>query len=586
MKERPRLRSAKEKRAERERLGFLRQPAVRWLDPGILAREAVQVAVSYAFGKFADKRELQLEPQPVFDFSEEGELDRREELWLDFLSDTGDGWEATQTMAWLLAQPELPGPDGRALPRGDLLLLGGDQVYPSASPEAYEDRFVGPFGAASPRPESRRLLFAIPGNHDWYDGLASFLRVFCRPEAIGRKAIGGWDTRQTRSYWALALGRRWWLWALDIQLDTYIDNPQLEYFRAAGDRLRPGDQVILITAKPSWVKVEPDRPEPQSWRYLTYFEREMIGERGARLVLTLTGDLHHYSRYEPEAGQGPVRVTAGGGGAYLSPTHVLRDPLALRPAPDEEPVAYRRHRVYPSEGRSRRLRWGILKLPLMTPAFAVVIGVVYALIAATFLGSLNASGAGIVAAGTADGVSSFLDGAVGAGPVLAAILLAALLAAYADFRTWAAKLPVGIGHAGLHVMLCAGALYAILLAFSPGVEGWVVWLVGLAACIAVGFLLGTFIFAAVILTIHLLRGPKAPKHTNEVFAGQAIADYKNFLRLHLDRDGRLTVYPLGVERVSREWTLREDREWVYFEPRGEPPRVTPIDGPLTFPPPD
>ena len=46
-------------------------------------------------------------------------------------------------MAWLLAQPNVNG-----LPRGELLVLGGDQVYPSASVEAYEDHFLGPFSAA------------------------------------------------------------------------------------------------------------------------------------------------------------------------------------------------------------------------------------------------------------------------------------------------------------------------------------------------------------------------------------------------------------------------------------------------------
>ena len=35
---------------------------------------------------------------------------------------------------------------------------------------------------------------------------------------------------------------------IDIQLDTYIDNPQMEYFNAQAQRLRPGDAVILCCA--------------------------------------------------------------------------------------------------------------------------------------------------------------------------------------------------------------------------------------------------------------------------------------------------------------------------------------------------
>jgi len=48
-----------------------------------------------------------------------------------------------------------------------------------------------------------------------------------------------------------------------------------------------------------------------------------------------------------------------------------------------------------------------------------------------------------------------------------------------------------------------------------------------------------------------------------VFSAQGIADYKNFLRLHIDRTGRLTVYPLGVRRVCRR------QDWR-FNPTGLP----------------
>jgi len=201
-------RSPAEKRDEREELGFLRQPAVRWLSPGLLARSGVEVLVSGTFGKFADKREIQREPQLGMDYSAAAG-----DVWVDYLSDTGDGWEATYTMAWLLAQESLDF-DGQALPRGRILLLGGDQVYPTAEPVAYEDRFIGPFAAAWPKSGAvdKPELYAIPGNHDWYDGLASFLRVFCARE--GR--IGEWRTRQRRSYFALKLPNDWWIWALGL----------------------------------------------------------------------------------------------------------------------------------------------------------------------------------------------------------------------------------------------------------------------------------------------------------------------------------------------------------------------------------
>jgi hypothetical protein len=52
--------------------------------------------------------------------------------------------------------------------------------------------------------EHERKLFALPGNHDWYDGLGAFDNLFCQNrdpllERNGRR-IGGWRCVQHRSY--------------------------------------------------------------------------------------------------------------------------------------------------------------------------------------------------------------------------------------------------------------------------------------------------------------------------------------------------------------------------------------------------
>src|SRR5207244_3464111 len=103
-------------------------------------------------------------------------------------------------IASLLAQPNVKiGND--ELPRGKLLVMGGDEVYPTASASDYAKRTSTPYWAAFPklRPgEKHPLLYAIPGNHDWYDGLTAFLAFFCR---IDRPVhFGGYETRQRRSY--------------------------------------------------------------------------------------------------------------------------------------------------------------------------------------------------------------------------------------------------------------------------------------------------------------------------------------------------------------------------------------------------
>ncbi len=134
----------------------------------------------------------------------------------------GDGWNSTYAVAYWITRPVLElEAEGRthATRRGDVLLFGGDQVYPTASRAEYELRLVSPFEAALNRlPDPKPSLFAIPGNHDWYDSLVSFTRLF-----ISKKFFAAWETPQRRSYFALKLPHDWWLVGTDVQLGSDID---------------------------------------------------------------------------------------------------------------------------------------------------------------------------------------------------------------------------------------------------------------------------------------------------------------------------------------------------------------------------
>jgi len=57
-------------------------------------------------------------------------------------------------------------------------------------------------------------------------------------------------------------------------------------------------------------------------------------------------------------------------------------------------------------------------------------------------------------------------------------------------------------------------------------------------------------------------------HSNEVFLCQSLPDYKNFLRLHIDKEGQLTIYPVGVEQVCSDWKLNKAAKdgAAWFEP--------------------
>ena len=54
-------------------------------------------------------------------------------------------------------------------------------------------------------------------------------------------------------------------------------------------------------------------------------------------------------------------------------------------------------------------------------------------------------------------------------------------------------------------------------------------------------------------------------HPNEAFSSLAIPDWKNFIRLHIDKEGHLRLYPVGLRRVPRSWKPGEtarDSAWV------------------------
>ena len=79
---------------------------VRWLSPITLARAGLEIGVSWVFGTFADKREIQAGlPAPRASYADDAEPDGS--FWIDFVSDAGDGFDAAYTVAWLLAQPGL-----------------------------------------------------------------------------------------------------------------------------------------------------------------------------------------------------------------------------------------------------------------------------------------------------------------------------------------------------------------------------------------------------------------------------------------------------------------------------------------------
>ena len=572
-----------------DELRFRQRRSVRWLDPRQLLTTGWQAVVSGIFGSYADKREVEA-------VLGEASLDDRtaaRELWIDFAADLGDGFKATYSVARLLAAPalDLTDPRGRRREtrRGGILVLGGDQVYPTAKETEYEDRFAGPYRAALPwSAKPNPTLLAIPGNHDWYDGLTSFLRVFCQ-----RKWIGGWRTEQRRSYFAVRLAHGWWLWGIDIQLNSYIDTPQLAFFtETVARKVAPGDSIILCTATPAWVKAAAGSTsrrdvEPAAVRNLRYFERTVVEPTGARVALYLSGDLHHYARYEQEtpAGGGPARqrITAGGGGAFLHGTHHLPTELAVEEG--GAPARCTRRTVYPSAGISRRLAWTrIWALGPLNHGFTVFTAVIYAGLAWLIASGRTTPGGELASAAAGIGWDELVPGFTRSPVAVVTLLLLGrgLVGFAAAGHPGPGRWARGILHTLLHLAAVgAVAVVSSALVGAWGLDGWRASGAYLAGALFLGAVAGPLAMA-----LYLWACGLAGVHLNEAFGAMRVIDHKCFLRLHLAADGSLTVYPVGVDRVARRFRVTPDApaDAPWLEPTVPvPPHL--IEEPVVLPPP-
>ncbi|KAL5993029.1 hypothetical protein ACLOJK_013949 [Asimina triloba] len=343
------------------------------------------VSVTLFVGRF-DMRMMQAAMTKVQDETKKGDLlyehfSGREDLWFDFMADTGDGGNSSYAVARLLAQPSIllkNGDSMRALPRGDILLIGGDLAYPNPSTFTYEKRLFCPFeyalqpppwykpehiavkkpempfGVSELKQYDGPQCFVIPGNHDWFDGLHTFMRYICH-----KSWLGGWFLPQKKSYFALQLPKGWWIFGLDQALHGDIDVYQFKFFAEITNnkcsitqavnshvmdadyqsmenvfiviivlqtivRVRENDSVIVMTHEPSWL--------------LDWYWNDTTGKNVTHLIcdylkgrckLRMAGDLHHYMRHSFVPSDKPVYVqhllVNGCGGAFLHPTHVFRN---------------------------------------------------------------------------------------------------------------------------------------------------------------------------------------------------------------------------------------------------------------------
>jgi hypothetical protein len=323
----------------------------------------------------------------------------KDAYWIDYVSDTGDAQRLVYQLAYLLQQDVLRVESKDAtkeLPRGVVLIIGGDTAYPVADEPLLNERVRAPFQWARERLEREKarrlmkeqdrleeegrlenekdrltersepvLLFGIPANHDYYDMLNGFARQFrapCTNEEQGAAKDGrlpllnlrGYKRMQQASYFALQLPFGWHLWGIDAQdgLDRKdgLDIRQVEYFRSIEPQPK---KLIVASAQPVIVQrapIEEKHPIDIAYGQL----RLPRVYRGAnepfeadQARIDLSGDVHVYERYygaaccgvkpsDPEPGAETQRnyaaVVSGLGGVFHHPGQVRFGDVAAQAA--------------------------------------------------------------------------------------------------------------------------------------------------------------------------------------------------------------------------------------------------------------
>jgi hypothetical protein len=534
-----------------------RPDMVGWYDPAQLLRTGFQTVLTEMFATRADFRLFLAlgEPQEPRSFAD------REAFWLDYVADTGDGWRPTTAVLHSLARPSIE-VGGEVLPRGDLLLMGGDQVYPAGSVAEYEARLIAPLRGVSPPepPSPRPLLLAIPGNHDWYDGLVGFVNTFAQ-----KGELGMWSTFQTRSYHCLRLPHRHWLVAVDVQLQCDLDVPQRRWFEAALKDLREGDHVIIALAEPTWVwRQQYGKEHGPQLRSLLHYITE---EKRARVVLWLAGDLHHYRRME-RTDEGPERgaqyVTAGGGGAFLHPTHTPSLPRLRRGRPGET----RRYQVsveYPSRRVSLALARRNLFFPVHNLRFGFATAALYTLL--SWL--LPQPDLGAIDRGVGPALQrGLVQVAEQPSAISLVVLLLVAVVYFTDSNRTSYRVGAGLAHGVAHLLAALAATAAGLwCARALGVQHDVVARRGvmIAASAVLGYILGgTIMGLYLFVSVRVFR-----RHGNEAFSSLREEGWKNFLRLRVDASG-ISLWAFGLDRMPERWTAGD---WPL--PQDPPPESRP-----------
>jgi hypothetical protein len=278
------------------------------------------------------------------------------------LGDTGEG-DASQ---YYVVPPLLSQAKGT-----DFLFICSDVIYPAGGVQDYGLKFFQPY-RDYPGP-----IYAVPGNHDWYDDLRAFMLYFCgdstpppsppaafpsaawlrnllwrrlsahKPadlEAMAAmRAASGRRARQPGPYFALDAGPLR-LVGIDTGVTGSIDREQGVWLLETS-RSCPKPK-LLLTGKPIYVNAEYHPGDIEGGGTVD----DIVRRPEHNYIGVIGGDIHNYQRYPVQLGDGRViqYIVSGAGGAFTHATHAIPNVDRLR----DRGVTERDFRCYPLRGDS------------------------------------------------------------------------------------------------------------------------------------------------------------------------------------------------------------------------------------------
>ncbi|MGH4014656.1 MAG: metallophosphoesterase family protein [Pseudonocardiaceae bacterium] len=255
------------------------------------------------------------------------------------IGDTGEGDNSQYAVAHTLADQSRS---------ADLAVVCSDVIYPAGDHADYGPKFHHPYRNV------QVPIYALPGNHDWYDGLHGLMHHFCKlddpgyvPE-FGRGVMAHlarklWrkpqqpefdptpraddsttterpspDPLQPAPYFAIDAGPVRFV-GIDTGIKGNMDAEQYQWLQRVSLEV-PERPKILLTGKPIYVD---NKYHPGGVAGTAQTVDDVVKDPRAHYVMAIGGDIHNYQRYPVQMGDGRTvqYIVSGGGGAFMHATH-------------------------------------------------------------------------------------------------------------------------------------------------------------------------------------------------------------------------------------------------------------------------